>query len=1069
MANYVDNGNKLDWALPFQRTGDFPIDRSSMFSSYADAVKYAKGDSTDPDSRGLQGSSYVGQIITVFENNVVNVYKIEADRSLTLVGAGAGGTDDYEDLENKPSINNVTLIGNKTSSDLGLASQASITDINSKIPNQASQNNQLADKEFVNSSISTATATFRGTFTSLNTLQSTEGDKNDYAFYSHQDSSGNTIYDRYKYVGPKKVILPAGYTQVDRISGNYINLNIAPRNDWHFILKVSSPYFAEWAPAVPVFGVQSGNKRYDMYKPSYEYPLFLKTTAGQWGIQVSNNDIHTIEVKSNRAMYIDGSLVATLSSTTNLPTIPVYLLGENSNGSAWKQNNVSCYGLTIYDNEENLLMDLVPCIRDQDGSIGVYDLAGTINPDTNSPFYGGATSSSPLSEEKWEYEYSLNNSSFTSEQWAAINSGVTSNTVSSVGTIETYIPSNASAVNQLADKDFVNSSVSTATATFRGTFTSLSSLQATDGDRNDYAFYNHTDSAGNTVYDRYKYVGIPETRVPVEYTEVYSIGRSVAVGAYINTGIVLKSNYTIETKMSFGAVGGYTNRYYFGAADTNDNYFYLQKPERSVLRIASSAGNSSNASIVDDTEYLIEVKNNKYYVNGSVYGNAVVPNIGDDYPLYLFGYNNQGSGNSNGNITVSFHSFKVWNDEGELILDLVPCLNYENQAGMYDVVSGAFLTGGSYSTVPLTTDRWVFEYSLNNSSFTAQQWATINSGLTSQTATDVSNINAMIPVQASSNNQLADKDYVDSAISTATATFRGTFTNLQTLQNTDGDRNDYAFYSHQDTAGNTIYDRYKYVGLPASRVPDGYTEMLFLQKPRNGTAYIDTGYKIQSTDKIYMKCYGWEYEATSYIVFGAIDSNNKYFRVEKQYLGGGAYIESSNGSIYAAQLYNNTAIIECYDGKVYASDLNGDNKTLKGNLTLDTVDTNLFLFAYNNNDSSISRYPQWVKIGDFIVYDQNDNKKLELVPCSDSLGNNGYYDTVSGRFITPTSGTLSAQSITTDKWLFEYSLNNSSFTSSQWNTINSGLASHVTSTGYDATKTQVLKNVNGTLMWQDET
>ena len=96
MASYVDNGNKLDWALPFQRTGNFPIDRSSMFSSYADAVKYAAGNASNPDSRGLQGSSYVGQIITVFENNIVNVYKINADRTLSAIGGGSGGIDVYE-------------------------------------------------------------------------------------------------------------------------------------------------------------------------------------------------------------------------------------------------------------------------------------------------------------------------------------------------------------------------------------------------------------------------------------------------------------------------------------------------------------------------------------------------------------------------------------------------------------------------------------------------------------------------------------------------------------------------------------------------------------------------------------------------------------------------------------------------------------------------------------------------------------------------------------------------------------------------------------------------------------
>lgn len=39
-------------------------------------------------------------------------------------GGGGGGTTDYEDLDNQPSINNVTLIGNKTSADLGLVANA---------------------------------------------------------------------------------------------------------------------------------------------------------------------------------------------------------------------------------------------------------------------------------------------------------------------------------------------------------------------------------------------------------------------------------------------------------------------------------------------------------------------------------------------------------------------------------------------------------------------------------------------------------------------------------------------------------------------------------------------------------------------------------------------------------------------------------------------------------------------------------------------------------------------------------------------------------------------------------
>ena len=76
-----------------------------------------------------------------------------------------------------------------------------ITAINDKIPSQASSENQLADKDFVNSSISTATAVFRGTVQSLGALKALTGDLNDYAYVETTDETTGLIlkYDRYKY------------------------------------------------------------------------------------------------------------------------------------------------------------------------------------------------------------------------------------------------------------------------------------------------------------------------------------------------------------------------------------------------------------------------------------------------------------------------------------------------------------------------------------------------------------------------------------------------------------------------------------------------------------------------------------------------------------------------------------------------------------------------------------------------------------------------------------------------------------------------------------------------------
>lgn len=112
MASFVDNftGKVWDWTKPFQRTGQFPLDRSAIFSSYDDAVKYAKGDAADPDSRALYATSYVGQIISVYEDGKVNVYKIEEDRSLSGIGGGALAGANYTDALSKATADNVGQI-----------------------------------------------------------------------------------------------------------------------------------------------------------------------------------------------------------------------------------------------------------------------------------------------------------------------------------------------------------------------------------------------------------------------------------------------------------------------------------------------------------------------------------------------------------------------------------------------------------------------------------------------------------------------------------------------------------------------------------------------------------------------------------------------------------------------------------------------------------------------------------------------------------------------------------------------------------------------------------------------
>lgn len=102
------------------------------------------------------------------------------------------------------------------------------------------------------------------------------------------------------------------------------------------------------------------------------------------------------------------------------------------------------------------------------------------------------------------------------------------------------IPAQASEENQLADVNFVNSSISTATATFKGTYNSVAELEQVTADANDYAFVISTDSAGNTVYNRYKY---SENRWQFEYAmnnSSFTAAQWAAINSAITSGDVEK-------------------------------------------------------------------------------------------------------------------------------------------------------------------------------------------------------------------------------------------------------------------------------------------------------------------------------------------------------------------------------------------------------------------------------------------------------------------------------------------------------------------------------------------------
>ena len=170
----IDSSNKLDYSLLDNtptipsKTSDLTNDSGFIDDTYHDDTKQdvltaGEGiDITDNVISNTQTSAEWGNITGTLSdqtdlNNAlgdkqdvlvsgttiktINNQSILGSGNIS-VGGGSGGTSDYDQLENRPQINNVTLTGNKSLSDLGI-------NIPTKISDLTNDNNTVTDASYV--------------------------------------------------------------------------------------------------------------------------------------------------------------------------------------------------------------------------------------------------------------------------------------------------------------------------------------------------------------------------------------------------------------------------------------------------------------------------------------------------------------------------------------------------------------------------------------------------------------------------------------------------------------------------------------------------------------------------------------------------------------------------------------------------------------------------------------------------------------------------------------------------------------------------------------------------------
>ena len=543
-------------------------------------------------------------------------------------------------------------------------------------------------------------------------------------------------------------------------------------------------------------------------------------------------------------------------------------------------------------------------------------------------------------------------SSYTASGSAPVNGQAVASALSPITTV---IPSAASASNQLADKEFVNSSISTNTATFRGTFESVEALEAYSGTKtnNDYAFVETTDSAGNSFYDRYKYNG---TSWVFEYeinNTSFTSGQWSAINSGVTSSIVslattaMQPNETItagtHTKITYDSRGlvtggadltlsdittalGYTP---YDSANPS-NFITASDLSSSDITVAlgytpySSANPDGFISSITSGDVTTALGYTPYssanpdgFISSITSGdvttalgytpyNSTNPDgfitssdVGDGSIVFMQGSVNKGTitANQTTDVTISLDEAgtsitvdtvmsststnPVQNKVITAALDsYVPTSRTVNGKALSADIT---LTASDVSALPSTTSisdllttaqenainsgidsTLVAQIGTNTSDITTNTSAisantsaiaTNTSAISANTsaiatntsniatntsaiaintsaiaslttqipsastiaqigtnATNIANITTLIPSEASSSNKLADKAFVNSSVASNTANFIGTFDSVAELEAYSGTltNNDYAFVATEDASGNTLYDRYKY-------------------------------------------------------------------------------------------------------------------------------------------------------------------------------------------------------------------------------------------------------------------
>ena len=187
--------------------------------------------------------------------------------------------------------------------------------------------------------------------------------------------------------------------------------------------------------------------------------------------------------------------------------------------------------------------------------------------------------------------------------------------------------------------------------------------------------------------------------LPDGYTLMQYVENSPGNSAYINTGVnpTTQTGFYIDA-YSYDSLSGssgygclFGSRVSSGHSDyqlstysgTYDGVTYA-----GLLRTgAHGSGSAHNAHLSVNTRIVVELSGNTYTVNGVSYS-APAYLVPEGKSIFLFALNQNGTIIQNGHLRV--YSFSLVQN-GNKVIDYIPCKNPNNVVGFYDLVSQSFI------------------------------------------------------------------------------------------------------------------------------------------------------------------------------------------------------------------------------------------------------------------------------------------------------------------------------------------------------------------------------------------